>query len=169
MKIFAQLLQKAQYSSFYKWLVNLLLLRKIPFNRSHRFKILSINKSSIEIKIPYRKSNLNHINGLHACALAAVSEYATGLLLMFNLNAADYRLILQSLEIQFHFQGKTDGIAIFSATQDWIEKNILIPLQTNDNVLAACETKVFDIHKNLLSTCHTNWQIKKWDKVKTKI
>lgn len=164
-----KLIQKAETSAFYRWVMNVVLRRVIPFNAPHKLRITSISKSQIEIVFPYKRSNLNHIKGLHACGLATVSEYATGLLLLYNLDAVKYRIIMQSLQMQFHYQGKTDGKVVFTVSPEWIHEKIHTPLQNNDEVLATCEAKVFDTQQNHLSTCITTWQIKKWEKVKTKL
>ena len=166
---FNQLVAKAEKSSFYLRLLNFVLLRKIPFNKPHKLQILTISKNKVEIKYPYIASNINHIKGLHACGLAAVSEYSTGLLLLNHLNPDSYRLIMKSLEMQYHYQGKKSATASFSMDDDWLSNHVIEPLKSSDAVFVWCEVKVHDEDGNHLSTCKTNWQIKKWDKVKMKV
>src|SRR5690606_830190 len=79
--------QKAKTSSFYRRLLNVALDRMIPFNKPHRFRIVEIADDRITTVIPYRKRNLNHIKGLHACALATLSEFTTGFLLLSQLDS----------------------------------------------------------------------------------
>ncbi len=164
-----ELLDKAATSPFSLWLLNFVLLRNIPFNKPHRLKILSISKNKVEIKYPYQKSNLNHLKGLHACGLATVSEYSTGLLLLNHLNPENYRLIMKSLHMEYHYQGKKSASATFELENEWIHKEVIEPLQLNDAVFVDCEVKVKDADGNHLSTCKTQWQIKKWEKVRLKI
>ena len=164
-----ELLTKASTSAFSLWLLNFVLLRNIPFNKPHRLKILSISKNKVEIKYPYLTSNLNHLKGLHACGLATVSEYSTGLLLLNHLNPENYRLIMKSLNMEYHYQGKKSASATFELQDEWISKNVIEPLKSNDAVFVDCEVKVKDEDGNHLSTCKTQWQIKKWDKVRVKI
>ncbi|MBL0048418.1 MAG: DUF4442 domain-containing protein [Bacteroidetes bacterium] len=164
-----ELLAKAATSKFNLWLLNFILLRNIPFNKPHRLKILSISKNSVEIKYPYLTANLNHLKGLHACGLATVSEYSTGLLLLNHLNPENYRLIMKSLNMEYHYQGKKSATALFVLDDAWIQKHVLEPLKTSDAVFVDCEVQVKDEDGNHLSTCKTQWQIKKWDKVRLKI
>jgi acyl-coenzyme A thioesterase PaaI-like protein len=164
-----QLLEQASKSKFSLWLLNFVLLRNIPFNKPHRLKIVSISKNRVQINYPYISSNLNHLKGLHACGLATVSEYSTGLLLLNHLNPENYRLIMKSLNMQYHFQGKKSASATFELQNDWIEAHVLEPLKTQDAVFVHCEVFVKDEDGNHLSTCKTQWQIKKWEKVKLKI
>jgi len=161
--------QKAKTSSFYRMLLNLTLDRIIPFNKPHRFRIVEIDDYRLKTLLPYRKRNLNHIKGLHACALATISEFTTGFLLLSNLEAKKYRLIMQRLEMDYHFQGKMDAIAEFSISKQWLTESIFEPLQHADAVVVVCEIKIVDIQGNHLTTGRVHWQIKDWQKVKTKI
>ncbi len=164
-----QLLTKASVSAFYLWLLNFILLRNIPFNKPHRLKIVSISKNKVQINYPYITANLNHLKGLHACGLATVSEYSTGLLLLNHLDPQNYRLIMKSLEMLYHYQGKKSATATFELQDEWVKQQVLEPLKTNDAVFVTCEVLVKDVDGNHLSTCKTQWQIKKWEKVKLKI
>ncbi len=164
----AKLIEKAKQSSFYLWLLNVALSRMIPFNLPHGFKIMMLSDEGIKIKLPYKKRNLNHVRGLHACALATLSEFTTGFLLISRLGMDKYRLILQRLEINFHYQGKMDAEAMFSVDEQWLDQKIYQPLQTSDSVVVACEVKINDIKGNHLTTATVHWQLKDWTKVKTK-
>lgn len=164
-----ELLTKASTSSFSLWLLNFVLLRNIPFNKPHQLKIISIAKNKVEIQYPYITSNLNHLKGLHACGLATVSEYSTGLLLLNHLNPDNYRLIMKSLTMEYHYQGKKSASATFELEDAWVNKNVIEPLKSNDAVFVDCEVKVKDVDGNHLSTCKTQWQIKKWEKVRVKV
>lgn len=160
--------QKAKTSSFYMRLLNWSLARMIPFNKPHGFKIVSIDDYSVKTIIPYRKSNFNHIRGLHACALATISEFTTGFLLVSKLDAKKYRLIMQRLEMDYHYQGKMDAFAEFQISESWLNEKIYTPLKTNDAVVVPCQVKIVDEKGNHLTTGHVYWQIKDWNKVRTK-
>jgi hypothetical protein len=141
----------------------------IPFNRGHGITVTSLSQYSVTMKLPYKKRNLNHIKGLHACALATTSEYATGLMLVSNLGFSDYRIIMQRFEMAYHYQGKMDAVATFSISREWLEQSIIKPLDTVESVVVPCEIKTFDGSGNHLSTGQVYWQVKKWSSVKTKI
>ena len=141
----------------------------IPFNSAHGITVTALTQYSVTLRLPYKRSNLNHIKGLHACALATTSEYATGLLLVSNLGFADYRIIMQRLEMAYHYQGKMDATATFSISRDWLEQSIINPLDTVESVVIPCEIKTFDSSGNHLTTGHVHWQIKKWSRVKTSL
>lgn len=140
----------------------------IPFNRPHGLRIIEWNDFHIKTLIPYRRKNFNHIRGLHACALATLSEFTTGFLLLNGLEAARYRIIMQRMEVSYHYQGKTDATAEFSISKEWIEEHVAKPLLSSDAIVVPCEVKITDTNGNQLTTGLVYWQIKEWGKVRTK-
>ena len=164
----AKILEKAKHSSFYLMLLNWSLGRMVPFNKPHGFKIIEIGEYRLKIIMPYRKSNFNHIRGLHACGLATISEFATGFLLLSSLDMKKYRMIMQRLEMNYHYQGKMDAVAEFVISKEWLEEKVIKPLQTQEAVVVPCEVKIHDVKGNHLTTGMVFWQFKDWAKVKTK-
>ena len=164
-----RIVQKAKTSSFYLTLLNWSLNRMIPFNKPHGFRILEIGDHHLRTLIPYRRRNFNHIRGLHACALATISEFTTGFLLVSKLDAKKYRLIMQRLEMDYHYQGKMNATATFTISEDWLQQQIYDPLKTQDAVVIMCEVKIHDEQGNHLTTGKVYWQIKDWQKVKTRL
>ncbi|MCO4293659.1 DUF4442 domain-containing protein [Solitalea sp. MAHUQ-68] len=168
MKQLNSFINKAKKSSFDRWILNRILWRAIPFNSPHKFEITSITEDEVIIKMPYIRKNMNHIKGLHACGLATLCEYACGLQLMNVLGTTDYRIIMKELHMDYHFQGKTDVNVNFRFdTKD--AESINSELMFNDAVFKNFELPVYDLQNNLVCTATVNWQIKKWDKVKTKV
>jgi len=165
----ALIIEKAKKSSFYRGLLNFSLDRMIPFNKPHGFSVMEIDDYSVKTKIPYRRKNWNHIRGLHACALATLSEFTTGFLLVTKLDSKKYRLIMQKLEMNYHYQGKMDSFASFSIPENWLTDQIYKPLSEMDAVVVVCEIKIHDRNGNHLTTGYVHWQIKSWSKVKTKV
>ncbi len=162
------IIQKATNSKFYLWILNLGLSYMIPFNKPHGFKIEAIADEKIKTKLPYKRRNLNHIKGIHACAMATVSEFTTGLMILYKLDVKKYRIIMQKMEMNYHFQGKMDAYAEYAIDQEWITNQVEIPLKTADSVVVPCEVKLYDAKNNHLSTGMIYWQIKPWEKVRTK-
>jgi acyl-coenzyme A thioesterase PaaI-like protein len=140
----------------------------VPFNRPHGFRIIELGDYHLRTKLPYRRNNLNHLNGLHACALGTLTEITGGLLLVTQLNPNQYRIILKKLEVTYLYQGKTDAYGEFSVTPEWISKNVLEPLKSADAVEVISEVKIYDEHRNQLTEGRAFWQVKDWTKVKTK-
>ncbi len=164
----AGLVQKAEKSSLYRRILSWSLNRMVPFNKPHRFKIKAVSQEQLQVILPYRKRNLNHLKGLHACALATLAEVSSGFLLVIRLNPKKYRLILQKLEVEYHYQGKMDAVSEFTIDELWLEKKVITPLQNQDSIVLPCEVKIHDTEGNHLATGTAHWQIKNWQKVKTR-
>jgi acyl-coenzyme A thioesterase PaaI-like protein len=165
----SKIIEKAKTSSIYLKLLNWSLNRMVPFNKPHGLRILTVGDDHLKTLIPYKKRNLNHIRGLHACALATISEFTTGFLLISRLDPKKFRLIMQRLEMDYHYQGKMDATAQFSISESWLDENIYRPLETRDAVIVPCEIKILDVKGNHLTTGKVYWQIKNWSNVKTKV
>lgn len=163
------IVKKAESSGFYLWILNQGLNRMIPFNKPHGFKVVKINEKSIQAELPFKRRNFNHIKGLHACALATLSEFTTGFLMVSRLDPKKFRIILKTLEMDYHYQGKMKVSATFEITDEWLEKNIYGPLKDNESTVVICEVKIFDEKQNHISTGKVHWQVKSWEKVKTKV
>ena len=164
----ARLIEKSEKSPFYLWILNMSLSRMIPFNKPHRFKVLKIRSGMVEVKLPFTRSNMNHISGLHACALATLAEFTTGLTLLTSLDAKEYRIIMQKMEMNYLYQGKTDAIARYEVNDKWLNDNIINPAKDGAPVVVSCEVDILDIQQNKLAEGTIYWQIKSWTDVRTK-
>jgi len=160
---------RARQSAFHRWILNRLLYRMIPFNKPHGLKIDTLFDEGVRTHLPYRKRNFNHIRGLHACVLATLTEFTSGFVLISKLGFDKYRLILQRLEMDYHYQGKMDAVAEFKISDSLLQSMIYQPLASQDAVIIVCEVKVYDVKGNHLTTGRVHWQIKNWAKVKTTV
>lgn len=131
-------------------------------------KIVEITEDQIKIRLPYVKRNLNHLRGMHACALATVSELACGMFLLTKLDQRKYRIIMKRMEMDYFYQGRMEVEVVFSLTDDWLQQHIFQPLVTAEAVEIMCEVLTHDVQGNHLTTGKVFWQIKDWQKVKTK-
>jgi len=161
------IVEKARTSTFHLWLLNFFLPRVIPFNKAHHFQIKELGTNNIVVLLPYRKSNLNHLKGLHACALATASEMACGFLLISRLGMKNYRLILKSLEMKYLYQGKMNAFAKYQLDESYLNKMVIAPLETQDQVEIQCQVYIEDLSGNKLTEALATWQIKKWSSTKT--
>ncbi len=163
------LINKAQGSKRYLKILNLSLGRIIPFNRPHRIKVHEIGEDYIITRLPYRRSNLNHIKGLHACGMATIAEFVTGLSLLRKLDNKQYRLIMKELNVRYFYQGKADAYARFEASDYWVENEIIAKIDSEGKLDLPVSVEVRDKDDNHLATAEIIWQIKDWAKVKTKV
>jgi acyl-coenzyme A thioesterase PaaI-like protein len=118
MKQLEHILNKAYKNNFWLWILNKALNRIIPFNAPHKFYIDKIDLNNIQVNIPYIRKNLNHLKGVHACALATASEYACGFLLISRLSPSNYRLIMRNMHVDYVKQGKENLKVKFNLSED---------------------------------------------------
>jgi acyl-coenzyme A thioesterase PaaI-like protein len=163
------LLAGARHSKFRLWLLNLLLGRLIPFNRPHGIRIRHLAEDRVEITAPYRRRNLNHLRGIHACCIATVAEFSSGLLFLSRLNPNRFRLIMAGIEVEYHYQAKGPIVATTCLNDVELKSRVLLPLAAADRVLTTLSTEVHDPAGNLVATARITWQIKAWDKVQTRV
>ncbi len=163
------MLEKARTSPLQLRLLNLLLGRVIPFNRPHGFTIKQIGTDRIVTRAPYKRRNHNHIRGIHACAIATIAEFSSGLILLAKLDPSKYRLIMSKLQIDYLYQAKQEILATTLLDEKQLQEQILQPLQTEAAVTITQETLVQDSQGTDVAKAQISWQIKRWDKVKTKV
>jgi hypothetical protein len=70
--------------------------------------------------------------------------------------------------VKYHYQAKSTCYALFELAESSLKNEIITPLESEGKVFFRCEIAVTDEEGNSICTVHTNWQIKSWDKVKTK-
>jgi acyl-coenzyme A thioesterase PaaI-like protein len=164
-----KIIKKARSSSFYLKMLNYGLNHTIPFNKPHGIKVIEIDDHHIKTFIPYKKRNFNHIRGVHACALATLSEFTTGFLLISRLDSKKYRIIMKALYMDYFWQAKKHVYASFEISDQWLEENVYKPLESEEAVLVKCTVETRDEDDNLLATGNIHWHIKPWEKVRTKV
>lgn len=167
MKALLSLFDKAKHSRFHLWLLNRAALRMIPFNNQHGFIISAISDDSLETMAPYRRRNMNHLKGIHACGLATIGELSAGLLLLSLFNPGKYRLIMSHLEVSYHYQAKT--VTYSRSKLPKVEQDKLLNrLNSGEVLILPMASELYDAAENHIATVKTTWQLKPWSKVKTK-
>lgn len=162
-----ELVVKAETSGFWLFVLNRLLDWMVPFNRPHGFSLVEIGNDHIVAAAPYKRRNLNHIKGIHACAIATVAEFSAGFLLLTRLDPQRYRLIMARIEVQYRYQAKQRIFSRCTALPEYIESSIIEPLQHQDQVTVDMVSEISDANGNDIARAVTSWQIKRWDRVQT--
>ena len=161
--------EKARNSVLRRKILNLMLWRLVPFNRPHRLKIMAINDDGLTVGAGYIKPNRNHIRGMHACLLAALCEYTIGLNLMLHLSSKEYRIIMKSIHMVYHYQAKGPVLIKWGISKDAVRQTIIEPLEEEEAVFREYTAEVYDIQGNHICTGLVNWQLKTWKKVRTAV
>jgi hypothetical protein len=160
-------LNAAMHSRWALRRLNWMMWLGIPFNHPHRIRIHKVEADAVTTRIDMRRKNKNHIGGIHACGLATTAEFCSGLVLLRHLDPRKYRLIMQKMELQYHYQAKEDALARYSLTEQEIESGLLKTVAAEGVGFFTCEIPVHDLSGNHLCTAFTTWQVKDWAKVRT--
>lgn len=140
----------------------------IPFNAPHGFKIQKITAHQVVVSLPNRRLNHNHLGGVHACAMATVGEFCAGLALISSFGISKYRLIMSELNATYSWQGRTDLEASCERSSIDLEK-IQTGLDREHVYLQSLETVIVERDsRKEVARIRTTWQLKNWEKVKTK-
>ncbi len=164
MKQLEHILNKAYKNNFWLWILNKGLNRIIPFNAPHKFYIDKIDLNNIQVNIPYIRKNLNHLKGVHACALATASEYACGFLLISRLSPSNYRLIMRNMHVDYVKQGKENLKVKFNLSEDRLLE-IKRRLEVSQQSLEIFEVEIRNAKGDLISIAELEWQLKEWKMV----
>ncbi len=164
-----KLIDKGRRSPFWLRVLNVLVAYVIPFNRPHGFRVLEIGDDRVLTCAPYRRKNHNHLRGIHACAIATISEFSAGFLLLSKLDPAKYRLIMSHLEVEYLYQAKQEIVAQSILSEEDFRQVVIDPLRVEESCSIVMETRVKDREENEIAVAKTTWQIKRWDKVRTKV
>lgn len=159
--------EMASGGSFKRALLDRLLWRYIPFNKKHRLKIAELKPGFAKVVLPYTTNNLNHLKGLHACALATLAEYTSGLAIL-GICGSDFRIIMRSMNVVYEKQGRSDAFAVFRISATELEQKSSDAKKTGDPIWINAEVPVMDVNGEKLCVAHVEWQLKQWDKVKSK-
>lgn len=162
------LLSSARTSGFKRWWLQHALNWSIPFNRPHGFHVRPLPEGGISVRIPNWRINHNHIRGVHACALATAAEMCSGLSLLEKLDPRQYRLIMRSLLMEYHYQAKMETTATCVLSDADLESKVIAPLRSSDRVDHTSTVRLEDKAGNHIATGTITWQVKAWDKVRTR-
>lgn len=78
----------------------------VPHAARMGFRIEQLDERSIEVSMPDKRANRNHLRSLHAMALAHLAEYTTGLLTVYAVVPLGYRSILREFKIEYLAKGR---------------------------------------------------------------
>lgn len=164
MKYLLILFDKARHSKIFLFVLNVVLGYSIPFNKPHKLNITEVHDGGVSVRLPFRRKNLNHLKGIHACALATTAEYASGISLLLAIGT-DYRLIMKNIHVTYHYQAKMDVVTSVKYEKQIISDNIFTPLNFGEAVLFKSTVEVYDLIANHICSATIEWQIKKWENV----
>lgn len=128
---------------------SVILGRTAPYSGSIKALVLSLEPGKSQIELKDRKSVRNHLNSIHAIALANLGELASGLAMISAVNS-DTRAIVVNLEIEYLKKARGRLIAIGTATP---------PKEINQPIDSIALANITDSEGNTVSRVKVRWRL----------
>lgn len=137
-----------------KWLFSKLVGITIPYTGSMQPRVLSLQPGHAVVQLHDRRRVRNHLNSIHAIALANLAEFTTGLATLSAM-PVNSRAILTGLEVSYH--KKARGTLKAECTT-----NSLTTLSSNvDEKSLQVEARIYDTNGDCVATGLVTWLIGK--------
>ena len=165
-KLFIWAVDKARRGQPF-WL-NVFFRKALPFNVPHGIRILELGESQVRVALPDRRRNKNHLNGMHAIAMATACEFASGLAVLERFNLEDYRLIMYRLEMDYHRQPAPGPCEAHSVIALDLEQKIRDELASSEDEVSKFSmiSELFDGAGERIATAKVHWHVKPWSAVR---
>jgi acyl-coenzyme A thioesterase PaaI-like protein len=151
------LFQKAERIPGGRKILSRFLGRLIPYTGTIPFEIEELSQNSSAVSFTEQKKIQNHLNCVHAIALANLGEFSTGIICMANVVGKD-NFILLGLEIEYLKKARGKITARCSISPDYLKNN-----WKNGNTLRL-ESHLFDSKNILVAKVKASWKIKSEEK-----
>ena len=137
----------------------------LPFNRPHRIRIVEVDPGHVGIRLPDRRSNRNHLGGMHAGAIATALEFSSGAAVLLEVGMRDYRIIMSRLEVDY--LAKPQGDCMAKAQRDTPEVSGLSGVLKQEGVARVqLGAALFDARGEHCAQALVHWHLKAWDRSK---
>lgn len=166
-RLIYKIAHKAFHSRLYRSILSRILSIAVPFNSPHRLRIVEMDRGYSKVRLPFIRSNRNHVKSVHACALATLCEFTCGISVMTLLSSDEYRIVLKSLHMEYHYRGRSDIFCEYRLDPQGFIKEHGSLLESGMPLIYETTAKVHDSEGNIICTGQATWQIKKWASVKS--
>lgn len=88
-----------------RWLISRLIGWSAPYSGTIRVDVLELRDGYSLLRMPDRRKVRNHLNSIHACALATLTETTVGLSVLYSLPSTA-RGIATSMTVDYHAKAR---------------------------------------------------------------
>lgn len=133
----------------------------LPFNRPHRIRVIGVAEDHVSVRLPDRRSNRNHLGGMHACAIATALEFCSGVPILLAVGLKDYRIIMSRIEVDY--LAKPEGDCTARAERNTPEVQGLSGVLRQEGV-ARIRTgaALYDARGEHCAQALVHWHLKAW-------
>lgn len=103
---------------------------------------------------------MNHLNTLHACALATAAEYASGLCVLSALGVSGMRLIMSDLHMTYVRRAESACLATAVLLEDQLS-TLTSELTREGRASMVLHSKVVDASGEVVAKAQITWHVKR--------
>lgn len=126
---------------------NLIFSRFVPYSGSIKSQIIKLEPGHVVVELKDRKSIRNHLNCIHAIALANLGELSSGLAMIAAV-PSDIRAIVVNLEIEYLKKARGKLIAEGKATP---------PETITESVSSVAISEIKDAENDIVARVTVHW------------
>ena len=135
----------------------------LPFNRPHRIRVDAVSEEMVSVVLPDRKSNRNHLGGMHACAIATALEFSSGASILLAVGMQNYRIIMARLEIDY--MAKPKGNCVAKANRNTPDVLGLTGVLEAEGVARIVQrSSLYDASGEHCAEAAVHWHLKAWER-----
>ena len=134
----------------------------LPFNRPHKIRIDAVSEEAVIVLLPDRKSNRNHLGGMHACAIATALEFSSGASILLEVGMRDYRIIMARLEIDYIAKPKGDCVAKANRNTPDVQ-GLTGVLEARGVARIVQRSSLYDAAGEHCAEAAVHWHLKAWE------
>jgi len=123
--------------------------RTAPYSGSIKAEVMSLQPGSSQVTLKDRAAIRNHLNSIHAIALANLGELASGLA-MLSAIPANTRAIVVKLEIEYHKKARGKLIAEGKASP---------PVSITESIDSIARAEIKDAEGDIVSSVKVHWRL----------
>ena len=142
----------------------------LPFNVPHGIRVVAFGDDEVRVALPDRLANRNHLNGMHACAIATACEFCSGLAVLAQFEMKAYRLIMNRLEVDYTRRPDRGACeARAEIAPDLKEQVVRLMAESEDGAARFIMPSVLvDSRGEEVARATVHWHVKAWKDVKYK-
>jgi acyl-coenzyme A thioesterase PaaI-like protein len=151
----------------FAWL-NLVFRRVLPFNAPHGIKIVGLDENQVRVTLPSRRANQNHLKGMHACAMATACEFCSGMAVLIRFDMADYRLIMNRLEVNYVRRPAPGNCTAVSDIPIDLEVSVNTEIEQSKDGASrfTLPSRLLDAEGEVVAEAQVHWHVKPWSRVR---
>lgn len=139
--------QKLEHKPMGKWLFKRIIAANIPYTGGIRADVQVLTPGHCEVLMKFRKSNTNHLNSVHALALANLGEFTSGLAMMTGL-PPDIRGIVTNVSAEYVKKARGQLLA---------KADVQVPQVSLPKTEHHIEAHIFNQDNDLVTTVKVRW------------